>query len=222
MGSPNQSPDKSSKPDANNNSGAKPELQSPTGSNPPSPTVFVEYAQQKAKAGLLVTKELDIAIERVKKNVADIVRQCRARNSKFRCGLWALISFVTLIPPVAPPLCRDIEFDLEEDRECCLYGLNTPLDSRPDPSDVRRVTQIFKKPRFFHEGPNWTDVIQGDIGNCWFLSGVTAVATMPGLVEKFCVARDEEVGVYGFTFQRDGIWTDVIVSSPLAFIPAFH
>lgn len=126
-----------------------------------------------------------------------------------------------MIAPAPAPLCRDIEFDLEEDRECCLYGLNTPLEGRPNPSDVRRVTQIFKKPRFFHEGPNWSDVIQGDIGNCWFLSGVTTVATMPGLVEKFCVARDEEVGVYGFTFQRDGIWTDVIVSDTLTFFPAF-
>lgn len=80
MGPPNQ-PDK--KPDRNN-SVTMPELQSPNGSSPPSPTVFVEYAQQKAKAGLLVTKELDIAIERVKKNVADIARQCRARKSKFR------------------------------------------------------------------------------------------------------------------------------------------
>lgn len=32
---------------------------------------------------------------------------------------------------------RDIEFDLEEDRERCLHGLATPADERSDPSDVR-------------------------------------------------------------------------------------
>lgn len=55
-------------------------------------------------------------------------------------------------------------------------------------------------------------MVQGDLGDCWLLSGIASVATMPQLVEKFCVARDEKVGVYGFIFQRDGIWCDVIVS----------
>lgn len=64
------------------------------------------------------------------------------------------------------------------------------------------------------DGPNESDVVQGDLGDCWFLSGIATVACMPELVEKFCVARDEKVGVYGFIFQRDGIWCDVIVSGP--------
>lgn len=76
---------------------------------------------------------------------------------------------------------------------------------------MQRVTQAFKNPKFFVDGASSTDVIQGDLGNCWFLSAIAAVATKPELVEKFCVARDEQVGVYGFTFQRNGIWVDVIV-----------
>lgn len=35
---------------------------------------LVEFHQQKAKAGLFVTKELETAVERVKKNVAAIAR----------------------------------------------------------------------------------------------------------------------------------------------------
>lgn len=105
-----------------------------------------------------------------------------------------------------------MEFDLEEDREKCLHGLDTRPSDRSDPSDVQRVTQVFRDPQFFIDGASSTDVVQGALGDCWFLSGAAAVATMPELVENFCVARDEKVGVYGFMFQRNGIWVDVIVS----------
>ncbi|KAF9511954.1 hypothetical protein BS47DRAFT_1298263 [Hydnum rufescens UP504] len=179
-----------------------PNSDSPSTDNPqlPSPKVqgesakqpiLVEFNQQKARAGLLVTNELEMAVERVKKNVAAIARECRLRNSKF----------------------RDIEFDLEEDREQCLHGLVTEPEERLNPADVRRISQTFSKPQFFVDGPNWSDVVQGDLGDCWLLSGLATVASMPELIKKICVARDEQVGVYGFTFQRDGVWTDVIVSS---------
>ena len=90
-------------------------------------------------------------------------------------------------------------------------GVATSPDLKLNPADVRRVSQTFSKPQFFVEGPNFSDVVQGVLGDCWFLSGLATVASMPELIEKICVARDEQVGVYGFTFQRDGVWTDVIV-----------
>jgi len=79
-------------------------------------------------------------------------------------------------------------------------------------SQVRRVTQTFSKPQFFFDGANESDVVQGGLGDCWLLSGIATVASMPELVDKVCVARDEKVGVYGFIFQHDGIWREVIVS----------
>jgi hypothetical protein len=36
--------------------------------------ILVEFNQRKARAGLLVTNELEVAVERVKKNVAAIAR----------------------------------------------------------------------------------------------------------------------------------------------------
>jgi hypothetical protein len=77
---------------------------------------------------------------------------------------------------------------------------------------VRRITQTFSNPQFFVDGADESDVVQGDLGDCWLLSGIATVASMPELIEKVCVARDEKVGVYGFIFQHDGIWRDVIVS----------
>lgn len=84
---------------------------------------------------------------------------------------------------------RDIEFDLENDREKCLHGVVTDSDDRFTPSDVQRVTQIFDDPRFFVDGADAdsNDVVQGALGDCWFLSALATI-TMAKLVDKFCVA----------------------------------
>ncbi|KAG8903529.1 hypothetical protein FRB99_003160 [Tulasnella sp. 403] len=148
---------------------------------------------QQEQPSLLITDELDKAIERCRAKVERIARECRNRNRKF----------------------RDIEFDLEEDRRRCLDGLATATELRFVPADVLRVNQIFEKPQFFVEAPHASGIIQGACGDCWFLSALSNIATLPGLVEKFCVARDEKVGVYGFIFFRDSGWVDVIIDDLL-------
>lgn len=85
-------------------------------------------------------------------------------------------------------LSRDVEFDLENDQYRCLHGLDFPVTGKYTPSDVQRVTQIFEHPQFFVNGADSNDIIQGKIGDCWFLSALATVSTAKGLVEKFCVA----------------------------------
>ncbi|KAK5112684.1 hypothetical protein LTR85_011195 [Meristemomyces frigidus] len=60
-----------------------------------------------------------------------------------------------------------------------------------------------------------TDVTQGRIGDCWWLSGVAAVCSKPELLERICVARNVECGVYGFVFYRDGEWVHTLVDDQL-------
>ncbi|KAG6850388.1 hypothetical protein H0H93_013943 [Arthromyces matolae] len=153
------------------------------------PETFVQL-----KPGLLVTAELEKAIEECNLKVERIAKECRAKNRKF----------------------RDIEFDLEVDIHACLYGLSYSSSSQTfNPSDVQRASQIFQKPEFFVDGADSSDIIQGKIEDCWFLSALATVSTMKGLVEKFCVARDEEVGVYGFIFFRDDKWVNVVIDDLL-------
>ncbi|KAH8116172.1 cysteine proteinase [Phellopilus nigrolimitatus] len=98
---------------------------------------------------------------------------------------------------------RDIEWDIGSDWDLCLPS---PEYLKNFTSDVLRVTQIFDSPRFY---------VDGALGDCWFLSAITAVASKPKLIKKLCVERDEDVGVYGFIFCRDGDWVDVVVDDQL-------
>ncbi|KAJ7693200.1 hypothetical protein B0H17DRAFT_1010276 [Mycena rosella] len=158
------------------------------------------FAQPTGSSGLVVTTELDKALEECKATVSRIAKECRAKNRKF----------------------RDIEFDLENDRESCLNGLSaTP--GQYAPSDVLRATQIFNNAQFFIDGASSNDIAQGALGDCWFLSALATLASANGLVEKFCVARDEQVGIYGFIFYKDDHWVHVIIDDLLyTSIPKFE
>ncbi|KAJ6629852.1 hypothetical protein B0H10DRAFT_1903736 [Mycena sp. CBHHK59/15] len=150
--------------------------------------------------GLLSTPELDSVLEECKSHVARIARQCRAKNVKF----------------------RDIDFDVENDQDRCLNGLDV-LDIF-NPPDVQRVSELFENPQFFVGGPYSNEIIQGQkCSNCWFVSALASTSTVKGLVEKICVARDEQVGVYGFVFWRDMRWVSVIVDDLLyTSVPRFE
>jgi hypothetical protein len=92
-----------------------------------------------------------------------------------------------------PLVNRDIEFDIDNDRRKCLYGVVLPGDGEDDevynPTDVQRVTQIFDNPQFFVGGAHSNDIVQGALGDCWFLSALaTMSAAKERLVEQFCVA----------------------------------
>ncbi|THU81095.1 cysteine proteinase [Dendrothele bispora CBS 962.96] len=117
---------------------------------------------------------------------------------------------------------RDVEFDIEIDQQRCLHGLGES-DEDYKPSDVQRVSEIFENPQFFVDGADAVDLVQGFIGNCWFISALATMATKKNLVERFCVARDEQVGVYGFIFFRDAYWVTVIIDDLLyTSIPKFE
>ncbi|KAG9567288.1 cysteine proteinase, partial [Aureobasidium melanogenum] len=115
---------------------------------------------------------------------------------------------------------RDRHFEVELAQHDCIVPLvdaeGTYTSSTAiQPSGVKRVQDIFEKPTFNAEGACGDDVMQGSLGNCWFIAALVSVAAKPGLMQRLCVARDEAVGVYGFVFFRDGTWIPEIVDDRL-------
>jgi hypothetical protein len=47
------------------------------------------------------------------------------------------------------------------------------------------------------------------------MAALGKLGNKPGLIEKVCVARDEQIGVYGFVFHRDGEWISEIIDDKL-------
>ncbi|KAF7334595.1 Calpain catalytic domain-containing protein [Mycena venus] len=158
-----------------------------------------QEADVLATIGLLSTPELDTVIAECKSSVARIAKQCKARNTRY----------------------RDPDFDLGNDRGRCLNGL--VVSEVYTPSDVQRVTDLFENPEFFSNNAYSNEIIQGNCANCWFISALAATSMVEGLVEKYCVARDEQVGVYGFVFWRDVRWVSVIIDDLLyTSVPKFE
>ncbi|KAG8951564.1 hypothetical protein FRC04_005850 [Tulasnella sp. 424] len=148
----------------------------------------------KCQAGILVTEDLEQAVKHCRDRVERLARECLEGNRKF----------------------RDLEFDLLEDKASCLHRLGyDPQNPRYKPADVRRVTEMVKDPRFFVDDATASDICQGYINNCWFLSALAVVATTTRVIDRICVARDEKVGIYGFIFWRDSGWAEVIIDDLL-------
>ena len=64
------------------------------------------------------------------------------------------------------------------------------------------IQDIFEKPKFYVDDATATDVRQGNHGDCYFLAALCALSNKKGLIDRVCVHRDEQVGVYGFVFHR--------------------
>jgi hypothetical protein len=77
------------------------------------------------------------------------------------------------------------------------------------PMSVKRVEDVFEKPRFFIDGATASDVRQGKEGDCWFMSALCTLSNKEGLIPRVCVARDEAVGVYGFVFHRGSLLSNL-------------
>lgn len=104
------------------------------------------------------------------------------------------------------------------------------------PESVHRIGWIFQDPKFTVDGFSSSDIQQGSngwlvhqhkcaktrcplianySGDCWWLAAVATIAHRKDLMKKVCVAQNEECGVYGFVFHRDGEWISTVVDDNL-------
>jgi hypothetical protein len=101
-----------------------------------------------------------------------------------------------------------------------IAALQTALEDNDDddysgPGTVHRVDYIYDDPSFVVDGFSSSDVQQGANGDCWWIAAVSTLCSKPDLMQKVCVERDAECGVYGFVFYRDGDWISTVVDDNL-------
>ncbi|ETS84658.1 hypothetical protein PFICI_02683 [Pestalotiopsis fici W106-1] len=157
-------------------------------------------AKHARKTGITTKASYEEAAEVCKAKVSKIVKECRRINQKYRDPHF------------------DLEWDLKWGKRDTLETLHNVKD--PDPSEfkpksVKRVPDIFDNPQFYIDGPTASDVRQGRDGDCWLMAALCTLSNKPRLIERCCVARDEQVGVYGFVFHRDGEWISEIIDDKL-------
>ncbi|KAF9980083.1 hypothetical protein BGZ65_005576, partial [Modicella reniformis] len=143
-------------------------------------------------ATLVATAAMKAAIEACEAKVDAIVTECLENNCKF----------------------RDQKFDILLNPNDCLYN-TLKTEGYADIAGTKRVPDLFKNSVFFLNGANPDDIKQGRIGDCWFLAALAVVSNIQGLLEKLCVKRNEQVGVYGFIFFKDGDWVSTVVDDQL-------
>ena len=84
-----------------------------------------------------------------------------------------------------------------------------------------RAEQIFNSKNYqvFYQGVEADDIIQGGLGDCYFLSAVAALCKYPKLVEKlFYVKQKSEEHCYGCYYRINGIWQLVLIDD---YIPCY-
>ncbi|CVL09310.1 uncharacterized protein FMAN_15476 [Fusarium mangiferae] len=139
--------------------------------------------------------------------------------NKCRSDVWAIIKECERINIKF----SDPEFDIEQDfasyDHSCLFGIERACDDDDEeqcakPGSVHRVPWIFENPKFV-ANDFISDIKQGTCGNCWWLAALASVRLRKQLMEKICVARDEDCAVYGFVFYRNGRWISTVVDDNL-------
>ena len=82
----------------------------------------------------------------------------------------------------------------------------------------KRVTEVSPKWELFEGKIEYNDVQQGGLGDCYFLSSITALTEYPYLIkEKFRTKSFNEEGYYEIIFFIDGEWQIVFIDDYLPY-----
>ena len=87
-------------------------------------------------------------------------------------------------------------------------------DALKKPVTWKRATAMGSDKTLFGKGISPAGMVQGQIGNCWFMAAASAVAEVPGRMEKVFLNTDSKLnsaGIYGVNLYTLGVPHTVIV-----------
>lgn len=103
-----------------------------------------------------------------------------------------------------------------EDRSLFVDPMNPPLKLQVvsewmRPSDIAKEISISSQPCLFSGSVNSSDVCQGRLGDCWFLSAVAVLTEMSRISEVIITPEYNDEGIYTVRFCIQGEWVAVVV-----------
>ncbi|XP_074649686.1 calpain-15-like [Tubulanus polymorphus] len=129
-----------------------------------------------------------------------------------RIKLHCMANSVSFVDDSFPPAPTSLYFSSNKDTRTTRPSIKWLRPSNilvHDNSERNLDWKVFRVPR-----PS--DINQGTLGNCWFLSALAVLAERPELVENIMVTKEiSEEGVYQVRLCRDGQWTTEIVDDLL-------
>lgn len=82
-----------------------------------------------------------------------------------------------------------------------------------------RISESFTEHSLFGtNGVTPEDIRQGSLGNCWIMAGASAVAELPGRLEKVFLNKENKVsknGIYGVNLYTLGVPHTIIIDDYL-------
>jgi len=82
---------------------------------------------------------------------------------------------------------RDIDFDIENDADQCLYNL-MDVNGSSAALEARRVTEIFENPVFYSGTHDSAQAVQRAVENCYLVSALSTLTSTDSLIKNLCVA----------------------------------
>lgn len=71
---------------------------------------------------------------------------------------------------------------------------------------------MYGRPKLFLDNPDPNDIIQGSLGNCWFLAAIASLAESPAIVKRlFINQKYNEFGIYQLRICKNGEWVVVTI-----------
>ncbi|XP_077966798.1 calpain-A-like [Styela clava] len=115
---------------------------------------------------------------------------------------------------------RDTNFPAEKES---LYFSQRGSSKWKRITEWKRPYDLTENPHLLKDGITSDDIIQGSLGNCWWLSSVAAISRKPKYMHRVvptnqAMTGDDYVGMFHFRFWRFGSWVEVIVDDRLPVI----
>ena len=154
----------------------------------------IELFSERLSASATCGESFRAAVAECSAATSAIISQCRSKSTKF--------------------FDESFYFDKREN----LFPSGTPDDCTvAEPRICERLSVLYQRAKLIRDRITVDDLAQGAVGNCFFIGALSAIASdRPKDIEELFACWDEQAGVYGVMFFKQGGWEWVIVDD---FVP---